>query len=223
MIGAPVLVGLALTTTALGALVPILRDARLTEHRFGRFILATGAAGSSARSSRSPSCSRSRPATRGAARCCSVFAVIAVGAGLLDHPRAARAGRAAHRRDHALVRPARAAARAAAARRPRRGRGIARARRGARRVRGRLHRRADHARTLGARLPRQAGRRRLRLPDPDLLHQHRPGVRPRLAARRPGSLLLVPFFASLFLLARGLPAYLLARRTCRAGSGRRWR
>ena len=45
VIGAPVLVGLALTTTALGALVPILRDADLTEHRVGRLVLAGGAAG----------------------------------------------------------------------------------------------------------------------------------------------------------------------------------
>jgi Kef-type K+ transport system membrane component KefB len=45
VIGAPVLVGLALTTTALGALVPILRDAHLTDHPVGRMVLATGAAG----------------------------------------------------------------------------------------------------------------------------------------------------------------------------------
>ena len=44
-IGAPVLVGLALTTTALGALVPILKDAGLAEHRVGRLVLAGGAAG----------------------------------------------------------------------------------------------------------------------------------------------------------------------------------
>jgi Kef-type K+ transport system membrane component KefB len=44
-IGAPVLVGLALTTTALGALVPILKDAGLAEHRVGRLVLAAGAAG----------------------------------------------------------------------------------------------------------------------------------------------------------------------------------
>jgi Kef-type K+ transport system membrane component KefB len=44
-IGAPVLVGLALTTTALGALVPILKDAGLAEHRVGRLALAGGAAG----------------------------------------------------------------------------------------------------------------------------------------------------------------------------------
>jgi Kef-type K+ transport system membrane component KefB len=44
-IGAPVLVGLALTTTSLGALVPILRDADLTDHRVGRLVLAGGAAG----------------------------------------------------------------------------------------------------------------------------------------------------------------------------------
>jgi Kef-type K+ transport system membrane component KefB len=45
LIGAPVLVGLALTTTALGALVPILKDAGLSEHRVGRLALAGGAAG----------------------------------------------------------------------------------------------------------------------------------------------------------------------------------
>jgi Kef-type K+ transport system membrane component KefB len=44
-IGGPVLVGLALTTTALGALVPILKDAGLAEHRVGRLALAGGAAG----------------------------------------------------------------------------------------------------------------------------------------------------------------------------------
>jgi len=44
-IGAPVLVGLALTTSALGALVPILRDAELADHRVGRLVLAGGAAG----------------------------------------------------------------------------------------------------------------------------------------------------------------------------------
>jgi Kef-type K+ transport system membrane component KefB len=44
-IGAPVLVGLALTTTALGALVPILKDAQLADHRVGRLVLAGGAAG----------------------------------------------------------------------------------------------------------------------------------------------------------------------------------
>jgi Kef-type K+ transport system membrane component KefB len=44
-VGAPVLVGLALTTTALGALVPILKDAKLAEHRVGRLVLAGGAAG----------------------------------------------------------------------------------------------------------------------------------------------------------------------------------
>ena len=44
-IGAPVLVGLALTTTALGALVPILKDAQLADHPVGRLAFASGAAG----------------------------------------------------------------------------------------------------------------------------------------------------------------------------------
>jgi Kef-type K+ transport system membrane component KefB len=44
-IGGPVLVGLALSTTALGALVPILKDAGLAEGPVGRLALAGGAAG----------------------------------------------------------------------------------------------------------------------------------------------------------------------------------
>lgn len=45
LIGAPVFVGLALTTTAFGALVPILRDAALTEGRLGRHAIALAAVG----------------------------------------------------------------------------------------------------------------------------------------------------------------------------------
>jgi Kef-type K+ transport system membrane component KefB len=44
-IGAPVLVGLALTSTSLGALVPILGDAGLAQGRLGRHAIAVGAAG----------------------------------------------------------------------------------------------------------------------------------------------------------------------------------
>jgi Kef-type K+ transport system membrane component KefB len=44
-IGAPVLVGLALTTTALGTLMPILRDADVLGGRFGNYLVAAGAAG----------------------------------------------------------------------------------------------------------------------------------------------------------------------------------
>ena len=42
---APVLVGLALTTTALGTLMPILRDAGVLGGRFGSYLVAAGAAG----------------------------------------------------------------------------------------------------------------------------------------------------------------------------------
>jgi Kef-type K+ transport system membrane component KefB len=45
LIGAPVLVGLALTSTSLGALVPILGDAGLAQGRLGRHAIAVGAAG----------------------------------------------------------------------------------------------------------------------------------------------------------------------------------
>jgi Kef-type K+ transport system membrane component KefB len=44
-IDAPVLVGLALTTTALGTLMPILRDAGVLETNLGRFVLGAGAVG----------------------------------------------------------------------------------------------------------------------------------------------------------------------------------
>jgi Kef-type K+ transport system membrane component KefB len=44
-ITAPVLVGLALTTTALGTLMPILRDAGVLGGRFGDYLVAAGAAG----------------------------------------------------------------------------------------------------------------------------------------------------------------------------------
>jgi Kef-type K+ transport system membrane component KefB len=43
--GTPVLIGLALTTTALGALVPIIKDAGLAEGPVGQHALAAGAAG----------------------------------------------------------------------------------------------------------------------------------------------------------------------------------
>ncbi len=45
LVGTPVLVGLALTTTALGAMVPIVKDAGLVDQPFGRCALAAGAAG----------------------------------------------------------------------------------------------------------------------------------------------------------------------------------
>ena len=123
VIGAPVLVGLALTTTALGALVPILRDAGLTEHR-------VRPASSSRRGAAGEFCPivalsivlaiASGDPWRTALLL--VFAVIAVGAGLLTtRARPARVVRLIEA-DHALERPARAPARAAAARRARRGR-----------------------------------------------------------------------------------------------------
>ena len=44
-IQAPMMVGLVLTTTALGTFMPILRDTGNLDSRFGRFVLAAGAAG----------------------------------------------------------------------------------------------------------------------------------------------------------------------------------
>jgi Kef-type K+ transport system membrane component KefB len=45
IVHSPMMVGLALSTTALGTLLPILRDAGLLETEFGRLVLAAGAAG----------------------------------------------------------------------------------------------------------------------------------------------------------------------------------
>lgn len=45
LIDAPILVGLALTTTALGTLMPILRDSGILDQRFGGFVVGAGAAG----------------------------------------------------------------------------------------------------------------------------------------------------------------------------------
>ena len=45
MIDATILVALALTTTALGTLMPILRDAGILDQRFGNFVVGAGAAG----------------------------------------------------------------------------------------------------------------------------------------------------------------------------------
>ena len=45
MVRAPLLVGVALTTTAIGTLLPILRDAGELETPFGRYVLAAGAVG----------------------------------------------------------------------------------------------------------------------------------------------------------------------------------
>jgi Kef-type K+ transport system membrane component KefB len=45
LIDAPILAGLALTTTALGTLMPILRDSGVLDERFGNFVVGAGAAG----------------------------------------------------------------------------------------------------------------------------------------------------------------------------------
>jgi len=45
VVKAPLLVGLALTTTAIGSLIPILRDGGVLETTLGRFVLGAGVAG----------------------------------------------------------------------------------------------------------------------------------------------------------------------------------
>jgi Kef-type K+ transport system membrane component KefB len=45
LVDAPILVGLALSTTALGTLMPILRDSGILDQRFGDYVVGAGAAG----------------------------------------------------------------------------------------------------------------------------------------------------------------------------------
>ena len=45
VINATILVGLALTTTTLGTLMPILRDSGILDQRFGSYVVGAGAAG----------------------------------------------------------------------------------------------------------------------------------------------------------------------------------
>jgi len=59
LVQAPVPVALGLTTTALGTLLPVLREKGLLHGRLGRYLLATGEWGSSSRCWRSP-CSGAR-------------------------------------------------------------------------------------------------------------------------------------------------------------------
>jgi hypothetical protein len=63
-----VIVGLALTTTAPGTLLPILRDTGLLEGRFGSRIMAIGSVGEFGPSPRSPYSSTST--TRFRQACC---------------------------------------------------------------------------------------------------------------------------------------------------------
>ena len=63
-------VALGLTTTALGTLLPILRDNDMLGGRFGRYLLAAGAVGSCSRSSPSP-CSSGPAASSWPWRRCS--------------------------------------------------------------------------------------------------------------------------------------------------------
>jgi len=56
IVHAPIAIALALSTTALGALLPILRDTGELETNLGPLVLAAGAVGSSDRSSSCPWC-----------------------------------------------------------------------------------------------------------------------------------------------------------------------
>lgn len=65
-------VAIALTSTALGTLLPILRDRGELNTRFGTFFMGAGAWGNSGQSSRSPCCSaRSPRSSRFSASSCS--------------------------------------------------------------------------------------------------------------------------------------------------------
>ncbi len=211
VIGAPVLVGLALTTTALGALVPILRDAGLTEHRFGRFILATGAAGEFCPIVALSVVLAIASGDPWRSALLLVFAVIAVAAGLLTtRARPERVVRlidaTMHSSGQLALRLALLLLGALVAVAGSLGLDVVLGAFAAGFIVG-LITRAPSARDFRVKLdgvgygfliPIFFISTGLEFDLDSLLDD-------------PGSLLLVPFFASLFLLARGLPAYLLAR------------
>ncbi len=185
VIHATVLVALALTTTAMGTLMPILRDSGILDQRFGSFVVGAGASGEfcpvvivsiilAFEADEAWHAALLPRLRRGRRRC----------DGACD-PHPAEAGRAPVGDDDGHLGAARDSPLGAADRRARRARLGVRPRRDPRGVRGGDHRRHRHPRHRGPRVPRQARRGRLRLPDPGLLHRDRDGLRPRRAALRP--------------------------------------
>ena len=186
VIHATVLVALALTTTTLGTLMPILRDSGVLDQRFGRFVVGAGTAGEFG-----PIVLVSVILAFDADEPLRATLLFAFAAIVVVATRDRGAGAAGARRppaadDDGDLRPARRAPVAAAGDRARGARGRVRPRRDPGRVRGRDPGRDRDPRQRGARVPRQARRGRLRLLDPGLLHHHRDGLRPRRARRRPG-------------------------------------
>ena len=211
VIGAPVLVGLALTTTALGALVPILRDAGLIEHRLGRLALAGGAAGEFA-----PIVALSVILAIASGEpwrtvLLIVFAAVAVGAGLLaTRARPARVVRlieaTMHSSGQLAIRMALLLLGALVALAGSLGLDVVLGAFAAGFITG-LVTRGPAARDFRGKLDGVAYGFLI----PIFFIATGLGFDLDSLLDDPGSLLLVPFFAALFLLARGLPAFLLAR------------
>ena len=178
------LIGVALSTTAIGTLMPILRDAGELDTPLGPFTLAAGVAGEFG-PILAISLLLSEAAGPGVnAMLLIAFAVVTVGLGVLASAGPSRPGRHDDRAHDGLERPVCGAARdpdpdgAPLPDEP------FRARRGARRVRRRDRGRSRDEERGGGAGPGQARGHRLRLPDPDLLRRQRRQLRPAGAASR---------------------------------------
>ena len=183
---AAVFIAIALTSTALGTIMPVLRDSGDLKTPFGVAVIALGAVGefgpllaiSIFLGGRSPLV---------ATIVLLAFALVAARRHLVRRARRRPATAPDHQRDAAHQRPVRRTTRRARARRARRAEPGARSRHAARRV----HRRgALPAAPLGRAGARRRDHRgqgrgaRLRIPRADLLHLHRCDVRPRGPLRR---------------------------------------
>ena len=212
VIHATVLVALALTTTALGTLMPILRDSGILDQRFGRFVVGAGAAGEFGPVvivSVILAFEADEPLR---AALLFVFAAIVVVATVLAlRARPARVVRLVQTTmgtcGQLAVRLSVLLVVALAVLASEFGLDVILGAFAAGIMVGIVIRGTEAHEFLG-----KLDAVGLRLPDPGLLHRNRDGLRPRRAVLRgPASLLLVPGFTLLFLVIRGLPAMLLYR------------
>ena len=216
-----VFIGSAMATTAIGTLIPILRDAGDLRTRFGTYLLGAGAMGEFG-----PilliTLVFSTKSALGNATILLAFVALAVAAGLI----AVRSvGRSWDMFERTLETSGQLAIRTTVVHRlrPRRPRQLAGPRPAAGRVRRRDHPAARPARARGGGARVEAHGGRLRLPDPVLLRGQRHQRRPDALTDDPIEMLKVPMFLALFLVVRGVPAlHALPPATSTCATAVRW-
>ncbi len=208
------IVGLAITTTALSTLLPILGDSGELQSEFGTEVLAGAAVGElGPLIAISVLLSTDRPA-RTVLVLVAFIVVVLVASALAMRPRSERLAPSA-RADDDDERPARRAAGDALRRRHGVGRIGAGTGRAPRRLRGRhgvpavLRRRQ---RPRGCSRRSEAPRPRVRLLRAGLLHHQRDALRSRRDPRQTGDPLAVPAFLLAFIVVRGMPAFFIQHR-----------